>query len=245
MTLSIIKKGKQASAARGIVYGGDGIGKSTFAASSTQPVFLDVEGGLGNLDVDRIDLVDGKFNDVVNALRLLYKEDHTYQTVVIDSLDWLERKILTHVCEDKKVDSIESLPYGKGWVFALNQWADVISALDYLRKDKGMEVILIAHAKVRQVSDPTVSAFSRWDLQLNDKASAVLKQWADWVGFAGYETIVTSKSGEFGRTQVRATSTGERWLNLVEEPAFDAKNRFGITERLPLDYSELKKFIKG
>lgn len=239
----MISSGKQKLPPRGIVYGGDGVGKSTFAANSSTPVFIDLEGGLGSIESDRIDLVDGNFQQVMEAFRYLYKEDLDYKTIVVDSLDWLERKILNHVCEDKKVDSIESLPYGKGWVFALTQWAEVVKALDALRKNKGMEVILIAHAKVRQVSDPTVSAFSRWDLQLNDKASAVLKQWADWVGFAGYETIVTSKQGEFGRTQVRATSSGERWLWLNEEPAYDAKNRFGISEKLPLEYNALAQHI--
>lgn len=239
----MIVSGKTKQPPRGIIYGGDGVGKSTFASQANSPVFLDIEGGLGNIENNRIDLVDQPFSTVLEGLRYLYKQDHNYKTVVIDSLDWLERKILAAVCEEKKVDSVESLPYGKGWVFALTQWADVIKALDYLRKDKGMEIILIAHAKVRQVSDPTVSAFSRWDLQLNDKASAVLKQWADWVGFAGTETVVVSKPGEFGRTQVRATSSGERWIWLNEEPAYDAKNRFGITEKLPLTYSELAKHI--
>lgn len=239
----MISSGKQKLPPRGIVYGGDGVGKSTFAANALNPVFIDLEGGLGSIDSDRIDLVDSNFQQVMEAFRYLYKEDLDYKTIVVDSLDWLERKILNHVCEDKKVDSIESLPYGKGWVFALTQWAEVVKALDALRKHKGMEVVLIAHAKVRQVSDPTVSAFSRWDLQLNDKASAVLKQWADWVGFAGYETIVTSKQGEFGRTQVRATSSGERWLWLNEEPAYDAKNRFGISEKLPLEYNALAQHI--
>lgn len=239
----MISSGKQKLPPRGIVYGGDGVGKSTFAANSSTPVFIDLEGGLGSIESDRIDLVDGNFQQVMEAFRYLYKEDLDYKTIVVDSLDCLERKILNHVCEDKKVDSIESLPYGKGWVFALTQWAEVVKALDALRKNKGMEVVLIAHAKVRQVSDPTVSAFSRWDLQLNDKASAVLKQWADWVGFAGYETIVTSKQGEFGRTQVRATSSGERWLWLNEEPAYDAKNRFGISEKLPLEYNALAQHI--
>jgi len=229
--------------ARVIVYGGDGIGKSTFASQFPNPIFLDIEGGLGSIETPRVDLVEQKFHQILETLALLIKEDHDFQTVVIDSLDWLERKIFAAVCEDKKLSSIEDVPYGKGYVFALTQWSRIINGFDMLRKQRKIVSVFIAHAKVRQVADPTVAAFSRWDLQLNDKASAVLKQWADVVGFAGTETIVTSKQGDFGRTQVRATSSGERWLWVNEEPSYDAKNRYGITEKLPLSYDALAAYL--
>lgn len=244
MSLSdLIQKGPQPLAPRVVIYGGDGIGKSTFASQFPSPLFLDIEGGLGSLDVASIDLVDAPFQKVLEAIALLIKEEHEFQTIVIDSLDWLEKRIFAAVCEEKKISSIEDVPYGKGYVFALNYWGRIVNGLDMLRKERGMASCLIAHAKVRQVADPTVSAFSRWDLQLHDKAANTLKQWADVVGFASYETIVVSKQGDFGRTQVRATSSGERWLWTNEEPAFDAKNRFGISDKLPLEYAALKNHL--
>lgn len=239
----LVKTGKAPSAPRVIVYGGDGIGKSTFASQFPNPVFLDIEGGLGNLDVASIDLTERKFAEVLEAVALLIKESHDYKTVVIDSLDWLEKKIFAAVCEEKKISSIEDVPYGKAYVFALSHWSRLINGLDMLRKQKHITTCLIAHAKVRQVSDPTVQAFSRWDLQLNDKAANTLKQWADIVGFASYETVVVSKQGDFGRTQVRATSDGSRWLWTNEEPAFDAKNRFSISDKLPLEYAALSQYL--
>lgn len=239
----LVTTGKVKLPTRQLIYGGDGVGKSTYAAGAPNPIFLDIEGGTGTLDVPRIDMTKSGYADVISVLRALYSEEHEYLTIVIDALDALERAIFADVCKEHKCQSIEDLPYGKGYVHAIGRWTSLLSALDKLRLDKGMAIILIGHAQVKIVSDPTVQSFSRWDLQLNVKAGNVIKQWVDLLGYAGYETVVSSTTGELGRKSIRAKSTGDRWLWTTEEPAFDAKNRYGIPDRLPLKYSDVAEFL--
>ena len=80
-----------------LIYGVAGVGKTTFASQAPSPVFLWTEDGAGTLDVTGFPLATS-FDDVLQALSALYSEDHGFQTVVIDSLDWLEPLVWRHVC---------------------------------------------------------------------------------------------------------------------------------------------------
>jgi len=118
MTLNDIQRGKANAPRRTVLYGLPGIGKTTFGAMSERPVFVVTEDGVGDIGCDRFPLAT-RYADVIAALGSLYTEQHEYRTVVIDSLDWLERLIWTKVSQDRNVESIEDIPYAKGYVFAL------------------------------------------------------------------------------------------------------------------------------
>lgn len=106
-----------------MIYGSEGIGKSTFAALVPNPVFVQTEDGLSEIDCSKFPLAKS-FDDVVLQLQAVRDEQHDYGTVVIDSLDWLERLVWDRVCADYGVKSIEKADggYGKGYVHALTYW---------------------------------------------------------------------------------------------------------------------------
>ena len=104
-----------------VIFGDAGIGKTTFAVSAPDPIVLQTEDGLGALDVPAFPLAKS-FGEVMEAIYSLYEEDHLYKTLVVDSLDWAEPLIWQQVCQSSKVESIESLGYGKGYIEALTYW---------------------------------------------------------------------------------------------------------------------------
>jgi len=107
-----ISSGKLKTPLKGLFYGIPGVGKSTLAASFPNPLILDIEGSTGRLDVDRVDLRKEKFSTVMDWLRRLAKEEHDYQTLVIDTIDWLEPKVWEATCTRLEVPSIETPGYG-------------------------------------------------------------------------------------------------------------------------------------
>ena len=121
--ISSITKGREARPPRIMIYGSEGIGKSTFAALVPNPVFVQTEDGLSEIDCSKLPLAKS-FDDVVLQLQAVRDEQHDYGTVVIDSLDWLERLVWDRVCADYGVKSIEKADggYGKGYVHALTYW---------------------------------------------------------------------------------------------------------------------------
>ena len=129
--LDSIQSGKNPAPRRVMLYGVHGIGKSTFGSMSPKPVFIQTEDGLGEIDCERFPLAES-FEQVMACLSELYSEKHPYRTVVVDSLDWLERMIWAEVCRKRMVESIEDIGYGKGYVFALTQWKQFLEGLSAL-----------------------------------------------------------------------------------------------------------------
>ena len=232
--LNSIRKGRIQAPLKALVYGVEGIGKSTLGAGFPAPLFLCAESGTERLDVAR--LPEPKtWGTVLADLDEVASANHDYQSLVVDTVDWLEPLVWDHVCVKNKWASIEAPGYGKGYVEALGEWRQLLKRLEAVRA-RGMHVVLLAHAMVRRVSPPDLEPFDRYALKVNDKAGALVREWVDAVLFAQYE-VATSK-GKQDRV-ARAYSTGERVLRTTYSASWDAKNRWGLPETVTMDAAEL------
>ncbi|MCB9850830.1 MAG: ATP-binding protein, partial [Phycisphaerales bacterium] len=153
--LNQVHTGRRATPPRFVIYGSEGVGKSTVAAQAPRPIFVPTEDGLDQIDCSSFPLAQ-TFTEVEAALRALLTEAHEYQSVVIDSLDWLERLIWDELCRQFAVTSIEKVDggYAKGYTHALGHWRRILDLLNALRTQRSMCVILLAHAKVERFEDP-------------------------------------------------------------------------------------------
>ena len=131
-----IHSGKLPAPRRIMLYGTHGVGKSTWGSMALKSIFIQTEDGLGEIACDIFPLAR-TFGEVMQALSDLYTEEHTYRTVVVDSLDWLERLIWEDVCKQKTVENIEDIGYAKGYAFALTHWRQFLAGLEALRSDRG------------------------------------------------------------------------------------------------------------
>ena len=223
----------QPKAPRILVHGMPGVGKTTFAASAPDPIVIQTEDGLGALDVPTFPLAT-EYSQVIEALASLYQEEHRFQTLVVDSLDWLEPLVWRAVCDDNNWESIESPGYGRGFVEALSYWRRFFQAITALRDDKGMTVVMIAHSEVRRIEDPTLPSYDRTDIKMHKRASALAEEYCDVIGLARMQVNTVSEDKGFNAKRTRATTTGARELLTVGQPGFLAKNRYGLTSPLPL-----------
>lgn len=228
--LQQVKRGRIQAPIKALVYGVEGVGKSTLGAGLPEPLFVCAESGTEQLDVARLP-EPRAWSEVLQALDELAAGGHGYQSVVVDTVDWLEPLLWDELCRRNKWQSIESPGYGKGYVEALAEWRGLLRRLDTVRA-KGIHVLLLAHATVRRVSPPDLEPFDRYSLKINEKAAALVREWADAVLFAQYE--VSTSKGKQDRV-AKAYSTGERVLRTVYSASWDAKNRWGLPETVPLD----------
>ena len=237
--LKSIRKNDAMAAPRIMVYGVEGIGKSTFCAGAPNPIYILTEDGLGSLKVDHFPLATS-FADVMDAIASLYKDNHAFETVVIDSLDWLEAIIQREI--EQKYDA-KDLAYGKGALIAAERWREILDGLNALRNDKGMAVILIAHTTIKRFDSPEVEPYDRYQPKLQERSNAVVREWSDAVLFANYRTIVKKDDVGFNQTNNRGISTGERLLFTSERPAYMAKNRYNMPESIPLSWDAFAEAI--
>jgi len=173
-----------------VIYGVPGIGKTGFAASFEKPFFIDLEDGSKHYNVDRV--TNLTWVEVLSLLEELKKSE--YKTIVIDSLDWLERLSHEHICKTQKVATIEDSfgSYGKWVGGVIKEWSPLTTALREL-KDLGKNIVMIGHSHIKVFNDPsTALPYDRFVLKMNDKLSSVFTEWVDSVLFANYEVYSSS-----------------------------------------------------
>lgn len=238
-----ITRGKIQSAKKVVIYGPEGIGKSTFAAQFPDALFIDIEGSTKELDVARAD-------KPTSWAMLLEQLDYVIankpcKTLVIDTIDWAEALCIVSVCAAHNKKGIEDFGYGNGYIYEkeefgkfLNKLTDVINA--------GINVVLTAHAIIRKFEQPDeMGSYDRWELKLGKKTtnliSPLVKEWADMVLFANYKTlsVAADKDGKKHKAQ-----GGKRVMYTSHHPCWDAKNRYGLPEELPFEYAQIAAIIE-
>lgn len=234
--LDQVTKGKIKKPSMDLIYGGPGVGKSTWAAGAPKPIFLPTEEGTNNLDVARLPLMK-KYADLMSALEELKTTPHAFQTLVIDSLDHLELLIWDETIIAHRIrDRADFIAYARGYELALPYWQKLVAALKDLREK--MSIILICHSQVKTINDPLqTTAYDSHDLKLHKKASAIIVETCDSVLFAAEEISV--KDSKTGKS--KAYGEGKRVLYTRGMPGHTGKNRDNLPYELPLDYKEFAK----
>lgn len=238
ISLASLRSSTSLSPPRLLLYGVAGVGKTEFAAASPRPVILQTEDGLGRIEATTFGLLRS-FDEIMEALGALYTEPHDFETLVVDSLDWLEPLVWQHTARTHNQPDIESFGYGKGYLAALDTWRSFLDGVNALRDERGMGVILIAHAEIKRFDSPETEPYDRYQPKLHRSASALVQEHVDAVLFANYRVSTLKSDVGFNKKVVRGVSGGDRLLHTAERPAFLAKNRFGLAETLPLSWPEL------
>ena len=232
-----IIRGKQKTALKVVVYGPEGIGKSTFAAQFPNPLFIDTEGGTKHMDVARTP----KPTSWVMLLGLVKEciaDPSLCGTLIIDTMDWAELLCSRYVCDKAQKKSIEEFGYGKGYTYLMEEFGSLLNTLNEL-VERGVNVVVTAHAKMRKFEQPDeLGAYDRWEMKLSAKTAPLVKEWADMVLFANYKTFAVKT--ENGKTKGQG---GERRMYTTHHPCWDAKNRFGLPGEMPFDYAGIAHII--
>lgn len=231
-----ITRGPVKSAIKMLVYGPEGVGKTTFAAKTPGCVFLDTEGSTRHMDVARFD-PPADLNDVLKTFAWVLANTGEVGTLVIDTVDWLEKLIFNAVCVEKKIQNIEDIGYGKGYTYAKQKVQQLLEILDDIVR-AGVNVCLVCHSTIRKFELPDeMGSYDRYMLKLNEKNVAPLvKEWVDLMLFVNYQTdIVTdadgkTKKGKGGQKRVMYANHNACW---------DAKNRFGLPDEMPFDFGQI------
>lgn len=235
-----VTTGVQAAPVKTVLYGPEGIGKSTFASHFPDPVFIDTEGGTKRLNVARLPQPTS-WAMLLDEVAEVRKGNVPCGTLVLDTADWAERLCIQAVCARAKVNGIEDFGYGKGYTYAKEEFAKLLDALEEVL-NAGHNVVMLAHAAITKFEQPdAVGNYDRWSMKTSKQVAPLLREWCDMLLFANYKTVV-EKAGS-GPNAKNKASGGRRVLYTTHHPCWDAKNRFGLPEELPLDYASIAACI--
>lgn len=256
-----IRKGKIDNPVRVLVYGMEKVGKSSFAAEIEDAIFLCKEAGTERFDVSRLSEAthwknaplgpDGARLDVFSLLEDVRTSDHSFKALVIDTVDWIEPLLHRYICHSgpKKVENIVLAygGFGKGFDVAVDEWRSLLILLERIRVERRMHIVLLGHAHVKSFNNPEGENYDRYELKMHAKSAAVLKEWADAVLFAHEPIHAATKetAADTSKNKMFGISSGARYLFTQRRPAWDAGNRFGLPDKIPLSWREFIGHAKG
>lgn len=232
-----ITRGRQPQGLKVVIYGCEGIGKTTLASHFPGAVFIDLEGSTNCFDMARLP-TPTSWAMLLALVQEVINHADELGTLVIDTADWADMLCAKAVCEkgDSKGSKtgIEAFGYGKGYVYLAEEFGRLLDQLNPLLK-MGVNVVFVAHAQQRKVELPDqMERYDKYELKCSKYVSPLLKEWADMVLFCNYKTIVVQSESGKGKAQ-----GGERRMYAAHRPAFDAKNRFGLPDELPMDFGQI------
>lgn len=238
-----IIRGKIPGAKKCVLYGPEGIGKSTFASQFPDPIFIDTEDSTKELDVARFDKPTS-WEMLLQEVRYVTNMPNICKTLVIDTVDWAEKLCIKSVCAQYQKSGIESFDYGKGYTFVYESFGELLNLLTDLT-ERGIHVVLNAHAATKRREQPDeFGTYDCWGLKLIDSPKCsianMVKEWADIVLFANYKVMVVATDDKGKKHKAQG---GRRVMYTSHHPCWDAKNRLGLPDELPLDFSALAQYI--
>ena len=240
-----ITSGTMTKPQRVVIYGPEGIGKTTLAAHFPSPLFIDTEGGSGHLDVRRLPSPESwqMLLDEVTWVR-----DYPAEcggTLVVDTADWAEALCAGHVCSKAGKSGIEDFGYGKGYTYVKEEFGRLLNLLSEC-VDRGLNVVVTAHAQIVKFEQPDeAGAYDRWEMKLSRRQVApLIKEWADAVLFCNYKTVVVKETDREGKvTKARATGGKNRTIFSTHSATWDAKNRWGLPDEVPMEWTQIAPFV--
>ena len=240
-----ITRGKIPGAKKCVLYGPEGIGKSTFASHFPDPIFIDTEDSTKELDVARFDKPTS-WEMLLQEVRYVINSPNICKTLVVDTADWAEKLCIKAVCAQYQKSGIEAFDYGKGYTYVYERFGELLNLLADLT-ERGVHVVLNAHASTKRREQPDeFGTYDCWGLKLIDSPKCsianMVKEWADIVLFANYKVMVVATDDKGKKHKAQG---GRRVMYTTHHPCWDAKNRLGLPDEMPLDFSALAPYISG
>lgn len=226
-------KGITATAPKLMVYGLSGVGKSTLAANLRNPVFMDFEGGLNYLDVARTPLITNLdvfytyLKELINA-----GDKREYDTIVIDSADWLVRKITEKAAGISASKLEETLNksnggYGNGKQVLENHIRSYLLPVLMKLNTLGYGICLIAHADRKSIMTADGYDMEQITPKIDANTMNVFVEWCDNVFY------------------LKKNEAGERTLVLESDGTALAKNRLRLTGEAQLKDVDINALLLG
>lgn len=229
-----IIRGKTPTAPKILLYGLSGCGKSTLANTLKNPIFLDVEGGLNYIDCVRtpqITKLETFYQYVVELYQAAKSGKKEFDTVVVDSADWLVRKIIEEAAGIDAAHLTETLNksnggYGNGKQVLENQIRTrLLPALVSLNK-QGYGICLIAHADKKELTDQDGVSIEQIAPKIDTNTMNVFVEWVDNVFYL-------------------KNNGGERSIVVDNNDTVLAKNRLGLSGEYNLSENSFAELVYG
>ena len=234
-----INKGRKQRPRRVLVYGENGVGKSSFAAQWPTPVFLNLEDGIGDIDCDSTDVLRN-LEEFYQALVAV--SGSQYETVVVDTIDWLEKLIFAVVAKNAGKATVEDIGFGRGYQAVEQQWQDLLKGFTYLWQS-GKHVLFTCHEQIEKFVNPEGESYNYWRPSLHAKGSGCITEWCDEVFFLRFKVNTITKDEGFGAKRAIGIGGTDRVIKTTKTAGYEAKNRLGLPDEIAPTFDAIRPYL--
>ena len=231
------------------IYGPEGVGKSTLASRLEKPLFIDLEDGTRQMDVQRVSGFT-TWEEVIFFLKHIQQDPTVFlnnaRTLVIDTVDRAEQMAVAYICRKYRQDGLESFGYGRGYTYLAEAWNELLSELDGIIA-VGFDVVLIAHARQRKVERPAMGgSYDHWEMKLTKLVGPLCKEWLDMLLFLNYKPpaeVIMEHRRQKNTSYSSDVSFGRRDIYANHTEMADAKNRHNLPDEMTLNERTMKRIF--
>ena len=233
-----ITSGRIPGAKKIVIYGPEGIGKSTLASQFPDPVFIDTEDSTKDMNVKRLDK-PSSWQMLLDEVRFIRDNPTLCKTLVLDTADWAEQMEIDDLLKTNQKNGIEDFGYGKGYTYSAERFGKLLNLLTEV-SERGVHIVMTAHAQLRKVELPEeMGAYDHWEMKTSKKVAPLIREWADAVLFLNYKVNVINIDNQGAAKGKNKAQGGRRVIHTNHTPFWDAKNRYGMPDELPLEYESI------
>lgn len=233
---------------KGLIYGPQGVGKSSLAKDMPNPIFIDVEGGTTRLDVKRTPR-PMNWAHLMQIVRDLASDLQGFQTIVFDTSDWMERLAVAHILgingsTEMGKDASGKKDWGKSYTQLTELWSSFLTQIesDFIDSRKA-HVVFLAHSTTKRFELPEENGeFDKYMLKMSERAGGLVKEWCELMLFVNYQTMVIVKESE---KKGKAQGGARRMMYADNRASFEAKNRFSLPGEMELGFGPIARCFQG
>jgi len=228
-----IIKGKMDLPQKVFLYGKQGVGKTTFAATIPNILLIDVEGSSQEIDCSRV--LPESSAAVINILKEMQKDAQGFANICIDSADSLDQMMIEDICRTGGKETINDFGFGKGQLMLEAKWMEVIRYFDSLKKI-GFGILLIGHHQIVRVEDPRFDTYDTIQMNVSKRIVPLLRDRFDSILFCDWEKEQVKQKN--GRSTM--LDSDKRIVYTTHSESFEVKSRKTLPPIVPLEYEALE-----
>jgi len=215
------------------IYGGPKVGKTELEATFPGLIIMAWEHPgptiSGRTDIVMTPIIQN-YEDGLSFLRWLYANPGDFKTLGVDTITKMNKVFEAEIIKNSDAQGMGDAlgGYGKAYTALTEMHRKYLLAFEALRRDKGFNIVFVAHAEVGKFNRPDGEPYNYYKVDMNEKSEVHYLNNSDVIGYLDLKVMIKETKDK----KIQAVTSNQRVLKVNTSASHVSGNRYGITEDL-------------